>query len=155
MKYKINFKRSTQRYRKIDLFDNIDKVWVFLKKQPCVKDMESFPSKICFTTYFNHFGSWKNAIMEFVKFKNNGVLKEENQNKEIKEKRRSFNNSLRYDIMKRDSFKCILCGASPATNSKTELEIDHIVPIAKGGSNKESNLQTLCKNCNIGKSNKL
>lgn len=154
MEYKLNFKRTTHRYNKLDLFNNIDKVWIYKHKQPCAKDMECFPSEICFATYYNHFGSWKNALNEFVKFKNNGKNLESKSEIITKEKRRDFNNSLRYDIMKRDLFKCCLCGRSPANNPNISLEIDHIISINKGGKNTEDNLQTLCRDCNIGKSNK-
>lgn len=154
MQYKLNFQNTTRRYNKIDLFNNIDKVWRYLKKQPVVKDMECAPSEICCTTYFNHFGSWKNALNEFVKYKNNGKLVELKGEINIKEKRRNFNNSLRYDIMKRDNFRCCLCGRSPATDTTIELEIDHIKSIKNGGKNTEDNLQTLCRECNIGKANK-
>lgn len=43
----------------------------------------------------------------------------------------------------------LVCGA---TNKETTLEIDHIIPVAKGGTNDISNLQTLCKECNRAKS---
>ena len=57
---------------------------------------------------------------------------------------------LRYQILKRDNFKCKSCGKNA---SEVKLEIDHIIPISKGGKTIESNLQTLCVYCNGGKSN--
>lgn len=61
-------------------------------------------------------------------------------------------NSLRYDIMKRDGFRCRICGASQAQGAA--LHVDHIVPVSKGGKTIESNLRTLCDMCNLGKSDK-
>ena len=61
-------------------------------------------------------------------------------------------NSLRYDVMKRDGFKCVLCGASQKDGAK--LHVDHIKPIAKGGKTEMSNLRTLCDRCNSGKRDK-
>lgn len=57
--------------------------------------------------------------------------------------------SLRYDILKRDGFRCVLCGAS--ANDGVKLEVDHIFPIAKGGKTEPGNLRTLCELCNRGK----
>ena len=61
--------------------------------------------------------------------------------------------SLRYDIFKRDNFRCQICGAS--ANDGVKLHVDHIVPVSKGGKTEPSNLQTLCERCNLGKSNKM
>ena len=66
---------------------------------------------------------------------------------------RNISASLRYKIMKRDNFKCVLCGASPAKDPSIELHIDHIIPWSKGGESTVDNLQTLCSACNLGKSN--
>lgn len=52
-------------------------------------------------------------------------------------------------VFKRDNNRCQRC------NSKENLEVDHIVPILKGGDNSLENLQILCKNCNKLKSNKV
>ena len=60
--------------------------------------------------------------------------------------------SLRYDVMKRDHFRCCLCGRSSKDGVK--LEVDHIIPVSKGGKTTMDNLQTLCWDCNRGKSNK-
>lgn len=60
----------------------------------------------------------------------------------------------RFRVMQRDAFRCRLCGRSPATHAGLHLEIDHVVPWSKGGETVESNLQTLCSDCNQGKSDR-
>lgn len=47
--------------------------------------------------------------------------------------------------------QCVKCGASPKKNSEVTLEVDHIIPVAEGGTNDPKNLQTLCWSCNQGK----
>lgn len=59
--------------------------------------------------------------------------------------------SLRYNVLHRDGFRCQACGA---THKQTRLHIDHIVPVSKGGTTEEGNLQVLCEACNLGKSDR-
>ena len=68
---------------------------------------------------------------------------------------RIITTKLRYQVLKRDNFKCCFCGASPAKDPAVELHIDHIIPFSKGGETTIDNLQTLCSKCNLGKSNLL
>ena len=58
---------------------------------------------------------------------------------------------LRYQVMRRDGFRCVLCGAG--SNEGAILHIDHIKPVSKGGKTELSNLRTLCDRCNLGKGN--
>lgn len=58
---------------------------------------------------------------------------------------------LRFEILKRDGFRCQYCGATPL---KRPLEIDHVVPASRGGTDDPANLVTACWDCNRGKSNK-
>jgi hypothetical protein len=51
----------------------------------------------------------------------------------------------RIRVMKRDRFQCTYCG-TPGTDA--ELEVDHIVAVANGGSHHISNLTTSCRGCN-------
>jgi 5-methylcytosine-specific restriction endonuclease McrA len=67
--------------------------------------------------------------------------------------RAKMSNSIRHDVLKRDSFKCCYCGRTAADGAR--LEVDHIIPVSKGGKTEMNNLQTLCDRCNSGKSNKL
>ena len=71
----------------------------------------------------------------------------------IRQQRALMSDSLRYDILKRDGYRCRICGATQADGVK--LHVDHIIPVSKGGRTEPSNLQTLCERCNLGKSNKL
>ena len=69
----------------------------------------------------------------------------------IKE-RGKMSNALRYKIMRRDNFHCILCGA---TGKDDKLVVDHIIPISKGGKTITQNLRTTCEKCNGGKGVKI
>ena len=56
-------------------------------------------------------------------------------------------------VLGRDRWKCLSCGRSTREGGVL-LEVDHIIPRSRGGSDDMINLQTLCRKCNIGKSNK-
>lgn len=59
--------------------------------------------------------------------------------------RGKVSNRMRFAIFRRDGERCKRCG------SRHDLEIDHIVPISKGGKSTYDNLQTLCHSCNMEK----
>lgn len=56
---------------------------------------------------------------------------------------------LRFKVFKRDAYHCQICGRS--AQHGIVLEVDHKVPVVKGGSDEMSNLWTLCFDCNRGK----
>lgn len=57
---------------------------------------------------------------------------------------------LRFEIFRRDGFRCRYCGL-PAAETGEGLTIDHVIPKALGGTNEPGNLVTACKDCNSGK----
>lgn len=57
-------------------------------------------------------------------------------------RRERIQESVRIFVWKRDEGKCVKCG------SQENLEFDHIIPFADGGSNTERNIQLLCEQCN-------
>jgi hypothetical protein len=61
----------------------------------------------------------------------------------------SVSKRLRFEVFRRDGFACRYCGA---TASDAPLTIDHVVPVALGGTDDPGNLATACKDCNAGKS---
>lgn len=66
--------------------------------------------------------------------------------------RKPISKSKRFEVFKRDSFKCQYCGA---VAPDVLLQVDHIRPVADGGTNELTNLITSCEPCNNGKSNTL
>lgn len=74
---------------------------------------------------------------------------------QTKEQRALMTTKLRTYIKARDNFTCCQCGNSTKAEPNLLLEVDHIVPISKGGLTIEDNLQTLCWKCNRSKGAKL
>ena len=72
-----------------------------------------------------------------------------------KEQRALMTSKLRQAIKERDNYTCKYCGNSTTKEPNLLLEIDHIIPVAKGGCTEESNLQTLCWKCNRQKGSKV
>lgn len=73
----------------------------------------------------------------------------------VKEQRTLMTKKLREAIKRRDNFTCCNCGNSIYNEPNLLLEIDHIIPVSKGGQTVAPNLQTLCWKCNRAKSNKI
>ncbi len=151
-----------------ELYEEIERIWILLGRQPTYTDMRNGISNYSPRTFENRFGTWRGALEAFVKYINN----ENDESNEVGEPianvpnispnkkttqehttSRNINLRLRFLVMKKDNFKCCMCGASPAKDPSVELHIDHIIPWSKGGETTIDNLQTLCSKCNLGKSN--
>ena len=83
-------------------------------------------------------------LSELVKFK-----------KSAAGQRALMTSNLRKSILERDGYTCQKCGASQKNEPNLLLEVDHIIPISKGGITSVENLQTLCWRCNRSKGSKL
>ena len=55
--------------------------------------------------------------------------------------------AVRHEVWRRDQGRCVECG------SRENLELDHIVPVSKGGSSTARNIELRCASCNARKSN--
>lgn len=144
-----------------ELLDNLKEVWIKLGRQPKYSEMTIPFSKFSSTAYAHKFGNWTNALIAFQKY-----LEEESEQESLESlskfevvpsnghrTKREPNWRLRFKVMKRDNFRCIACGRSPAKEPGVELHVDHIKPWSKGGETVIENLQTLCAKCNLGKGN--
>lgn len=144
------------------LYENIQSVWIAKGEQPTRRDMDEHPlSHISSGTYLRRFGKWSTALMSFVDYIND-IEEPSSEQKTFScegnshKTKRDINNRLRFLVLSRDNFTCCACGASPAKDGGvTQLHIDHIIPWSRGGETVIENLQTLCSDCNLGKSNLL
>lgn len=85
-----------------------------------------------------------NYLADLVKFK-----------KSVEGQRRLMTPKLRKQIIERDHSTCQLCSNSTENEPNLLLEVDHKVPLSKGGITTEDNLQTLCWKCNRHKGAKI
>lgn len=69
--------------------------------------------------------------------------------------RRKMTLELREAILRRDNWTCQCCGNSVFKEPNLALEVDHIIPVSKGGKTEPNNLQTLCWKCNRRKSDNI
>lgn len=147
-----------------ELFINLKRVWDTLGRQPRWVEMIKPLSKYLPGTYASHFGTWGEALKEFVKSANNGKLPvvpaKRNRPAEalkavnMKKDRKKISKGMRYDVLRRDNFRCKSCGITPIDNPAVKLHVDHIIPVSTGGETIMHNLQTLCSDCNLGKAAK-
>lgn len=159
-----------KRVSEYDVLEEIERIWIMLGRQPTTTDIKNGISKYSFHVFERRFGTWRKALEFFVSYMN-GEQEVEKTDKidddiqlpdDIQDRienemprhktKRDINLRMRFLVMKRDNFKCCMCGRSPATTPGLELHIDHIVPWSKGGETVIDNLQTLCSDCNLGKS---
>ncbi len=173
-KKSINLKLRQKPYNRIypdkELFSEMERIWVKVGHRPSRYEWNICEPRISYSTYSRRFGTWTNACLKFIENKmgseittrkniedseDNKLLAEEKLLINYKpEENRGIPLGLRLKILDRDNFRCKLCGRSPATELGVQLHIDHIIPFSKGGKSILENLQTLCMDCNLGKSNK-
>jgi hypothetical protein len=119
-------------------------------RTPQRRDVAAYGLPVSGDTIVRRFGTWKKALMRAHESVNEASVKaQEPEPVPTAQPRQRATLSLRkrFFVMKRDSFSCARCSASGVG---VRLEIHHILPFAKGGSDELSNLQTLCFDCNRG-----
>lgn len=139
------------------LFENIMGLWEHYGRQPRLRELERAPSLISISAYRRRFRSWMDALKQFVAYANSQEMRPPSSIEVASghQTGRDASLRLRFRVLKRDNFSCRACGASPALTPGLLLHVDHIQAWSRGGETAEENLQTLCEQCNLGKSNVL
>jgi 5-methylcytosine-specific restriction endonuclease McrA len=172
-----------KRYSEGDYFENLLNVWTHYGRQPSYGEMDHPPSGIPSGAYEARWGTWRKALRAFVERVNadlregrqppiSGPREEHRRTPEVasagrptrtngrlsrstEADRRTISLGLRYEVLRRDRFRCSLCGASPASRLGCELHVDHVVPFSRDGKTVAANLRALCSECNLGKGRRL
>lgn len=141
-----------RRYSPEELIVNLEAIWQKLGYPPGKRQIATLGDKVSEHPYKRHWGSVRAACEALAAYHSGKISKEELIGGNTDEPTRiTVPLKDRWAVLKRDSYRCAKCGASPSIDHKVELEVDHIIPVAKGGGNSLENLQTLCRNCNQGK----
>jgi hypothetical protein len=157
-----------RRYADEECFANMLAVWTHYGRPPQYKEMAQPPSKVGGKAYMSRFGTWNKALAAFVERVNADPDEQATPTTPIEDcseheplaatkperDKREISLGLRFRVLHRDRFKCVLCGDSPAVNLACVLHVDHIVPWSKGGRTAIDNLRSLCGSCNLGRGNR-
>jgi len=124
-------------------------------RRPFASELKKYDFPFSEDTYRRRFGSWKKALILAYNSvdKKENIIKQEGEKtdtKIAKTTREEISIRKRFLVLKKDQFTCIMCGRS---GIGVKLEVDHKIPVSKGGTNSIDNLQTLCYECNRGKRN--
>lgn len=159
--------KDRSRISNADLFAELDRIWQLLGHRPSKDEWEASTGKYSYTTYKTRFSGWINAcaaFIEYVSSKNEAAIAigpvgmdasiDTRKTPAIEqEDKRGIPLKLRYRVLTRDNYKCVLCGRSPVTHHGVSLHTDHILPYSDGGKTVIGNLRTLCNECNWGRGN--
>jgi hypothetical protein len=155
--------QSWRRYTDDECFENLLAVWARYGRPPKYGEMGVPPSRVGGKAYVNRFGTWNKALSAFVERVSEEAptpnrpapkTRKREPEQEARRTNRDIPLGLRFRVLRRDTFKCVLCGDNPPVNPRCVLHVDHIVPWSKGGETMVENLRTLCASCNVGRSNR-
>jgi len=154
---------APKRYTDEQCFENLANVWTHLGRCPKFLELKEPPSVISPDTYDSRWGTWRKSLKAFVDWadaegantapEGDALLDESGPVGIVRSEadRREVRPGLKFKVLMRDRFRCLACGRSPATHLNVELHADHIVSVHDGGKTTLQNLQTLCRDCNLGK----
>jgi HNH endonuclease len=138
------------RYSPEELVRRLEEVWRVRGFPPGEDSMRRF-GRVSVWPYVEHWGSLGAAREQLSLFQRGLISREEMLKKRGRKKRERIPPAMRYEVLKRDGFRCVLCGANPKDDPKVKLQVDHINPVANEGETVPENLQTTCERCNCGK----
>jgi len=120
-------------------------------RSPYRTELRAFGFPVSGSTYARRFGNWNKALLIAANSVTSNaeesvVVPLDSQSPADPEGRKSLSVRKRFFVFKRDRYRCQIC-----RRSGIELEVDHKIPVAQGGTDALDNLQTLCFDCNRGK----
>lgn len=154
-----------RRYFDEQYFENLLAVWAHYGRQPTYGEMDKPPSRIPSGAYEAKWGTWKKALLAFIERAESEPAASSNlsstepvaspqapqlrlRDDELKqptrcqEEHRQAPLGLRYRVLLRDQFRCVLCGRSPSTTLGCELHVEHTIPFSRGDKTTLENLRS-------------
>lgn len=119
-------------------------------RRPRESEVRKYGCPVSARTIQVRFGSWKKALAATARARARAGDARQAEPVEVVKPRQSLSVRKRFIVLKRDRYRCRIC-----RKSGVELEVDHVIPVSRGGPDRLDNLQTLCKECNRSKRDKL
>jgi hypothetical protein len=140
-----------------ELYTALEAAWLELEHCPSQSELKKYLKHhvvgFDVSLYLRRIGSYRFACSQLIEFKKEKITRREllSAVAPTKKKREPISPGTRFQVLKRDKYRCQSCGK---TKAEKQLHVDHIVPVAKGGKSEINNLQALCQDCNLGKGTK-
>jgi hypothetical protein len=127
-----------RRYTGDECFENLLNVWTRYARPPKYREMGLAPSRVGGKAYIQRFGTWNKTLAAFVERANREpdgsahpapiepTVQLVHSERSIRDGR-DIPLGLRFQVLRRDMFKCVLCGDNPPRNSSCVLHVDHVI----------------------------
>ncbi len=150
------FMRATDQ----ELLKMVVDLWTITNKKfgrsPLTEECRKYGLPVSAQTISARFGSWHRALMAASKMVTHPPKPEKKGSAKTtemaaaKKKRLPISVRRRFLVFQRDGYTCQMCKRRGG-----ELQLDHVIPVSRNGSDNLENLQTLCRDCNLGKKGSL
>jgi len=146
-KYKVTDKEVIEHYLTVAKY---------VKKRPTKKDYDKYHAEVKkgpnFTLITSRWTASKFHTLVWEYTQGKRTLHDISAAKQTK--RKPISARMRAQILERDRYTCVKCGAKPI-DGDVQLHLNHRLPVSKGGKNSLENLETTCQDCNLGMSDKI
>lgn len=140
------------RWTAAELMEILEAVWRRVGQRPSAWEVRRWGG-VSRPSYARRWGSVKKACEKLAAYHAGKITRAELLASGALRRRVRLSPGRRWAVLKRDGRRCVVCGR--AAGKRVRLEVDHIVPVSKGGGDEMGNLRTLCGECNRGKSDGL
>ncbi len=137
-----------------ELFKILGDLWVKTLRdsgrRPRASELKTYECGVCANTIMARFGTWKKALIATANAVDMPYFAKPVKAVKVVKRRRPLSVDKRYFILRRDRYRCGICRKFGG-----DLEVDHVIPVCRGGRDTVTNLRTLCKACNRRKGGKM
>lgn len=151
---------KVHQYSDEEIVDLALDLWRWRGQRPVITDLQGYNKEkgtsLHVGTISKRWGGWI-PFLKLVAAHGRGQLTREavvaaRQKNQLRE---PISPGLRAQVLRRDNYACVDCGASPRETKGVKLHIHHVLPVSKGGKSTLDNLVTNCDDCNLGKSDRI
>jgi hypothetical protein len=146
-------RRGSFRYSDEACLINIANLWAYYGRPPAYKELNGSQSSVCAGVYDKRWRGLRktfDAFLEWIDSEHSLKVHPNGQKQDIE-----LEPVLKFQVMRRDNFRCVACGKGPTGLDGVELHIEQIVYASAGDKTDFANLQTKCSRCGSNQAHQL